>query len=101
MLWHTGLNSELAKITLTDEEVQAGWAAFQVVNAGGLWELNMSIDEHPMYIYGEQFHQSNLDYVTKWSNTAVEGTYIQVGKPVDIIPVCHLDSPATTMFLEC
>lgn len=50
-----GVNNELTQITLTDEEIEAGWAAFQVVNAGGLWELNLSIDEHPMYIYGNSF----------------------------------------------
>jgi hypothetical protein len=54
MFW-TGINHDLTKITISDKEIKAGWAAVQIVNAGGLWEVNFSIDEHPMYVYGEAF----------------------------------------------
>ncbi|KIY43564.1 hypothetical protein FISHEDRAFT_52806 [Fistulina hepatica ATCC 64428] len=55
--------------TFTVDSSESQWASFSIVNAGGLWELKFSIDEHPMYVY------------------AVEGEYVNVTEPVDIISV--------------
>jgi hypothetical protein len=60
-------NNALARITLTDEDIANGWAALQVVGAGGLWELALSIDEHPMYVF------------------AVEGQYVSASNPVHVL----------------
>lgn len=65
----SAVNNELARITLTDDDMKRGWAALQFVNAGGLWEEAFSVDEHPMYVF------------------AVEGQYISTTAPVQIVSV--------------
>ena len=45
--------------TLEVDPSNGTWASFGVVNTGGLWEMKFSIDEHPLYVYGNGLHPSH------------------------------------------
>ncbi|KIY65195.1 multicopper oxidase [Cylindrobasidium torrendii FP15055 ss-10] len=58
----SAVNSPLYSIEVNKTD---GWAVFDFVNAGGLWQLTVSVDEHPMWI------------------SAIDGEYVNVTEPVD------------------
>ncbi|KAF8910322.1 multicopper oxidase-domain-containing protein [Mucidula mucida] len=70
-LWKTcstaGVDNPL--YTVTVDNAATSWAVFSFINAGGLWEQLVSIDEHPMYVF------------------EVEGEYVNVSEPVSVIPL--------------
>ncbi|KIY68202.1 multicopper oxidase [Cylindrobasidium torrendii FP15055 ss-10] len=60
-------NSVGAPLYTVEVDAVNGWAILAFVNAGGLWEQRVSIDEHPMYVFD------------------VEGEYVNVSEPVEVI----------------
>ncbi|KIY64641.1 multicopper oxidase [Cylindrobasidium torrendii FP15055 ss-10] len=60
------VNSPLYTIEVNKED---GWAVLDFVNAGGLWQLQVSVDEHPLWIF------------------AVDSEYVDVTEPVDSFAV--------------
>ncbi|QRV77409.1 Multicopper oxidase [Ceratobasidium sp. AG-Ba] len=41
-----------------------GWAAFNLLNSGALWDLRVSIDSHTMYYYAADGHYTNIQKAT-------------------------------------
>ncbi|KAI0768684.1 Cupredoxin [Trametes elegans] len=64
----TGADRELYTVEV-DPSSNGTWASFGIVNTGGLWEINFSIDEHPFYVY------------------AIDGQYVNTTKPFNIISI--------------
>ncbi|KIY71220.1 multicopper oxidase [Cylindrobasidium torrendii FP15055 ss-10] len=58
----TATDSPLHTVEVNQED---GWAVLDFVNSGGLWQLQVSVDEHPLWII------------------TVDGDYVNVTEPVD------------------
>ncbi len=81
--------------TVTVDNAATSWAVFSFINAGGLWEQLVSIDEHPMYVFGTFIRILPHPCPDLHVETEVEGEYVNVSEPVSVIPVSAVFTPCS------